>query len=195
MLRDGLIEISAIAARPELPRRYLNPAGWSTNPLPYSKGIAVGDYIFVAGLVSQNPQTGAAVEGDAKVQTKQILDNAKALVESGGFKMSDMVWSRVWLTDPRDFQVMNDVYRTYFSEIPPTRATTRAGLTATPYKVEIMLWGVKGEKQRLGTATGTTPLSSAIKVGKYVFVSGTTGGGAQLRGDIKGQASAVLTQR
>ncbi len=193
MLRDGVIEISAIAARPNLPRKYLNPQGWSTNPLPYSKGIAVGDYIFIAGLVSQNPQSGAAVEGDAKVQTKQILDNMKTLVESGGFKMSDLVWSRVWLTDPRDFQMMNDVYRTYFPETPPTRATTRAGLTTPVYKVEIMTWGMKGEKQRLGTAAGTTPLSQAIKVGNYIFVSGLTGGGAQVRGDIKGQASMILT--
>jgi 2-iminobutanoate/2-iminopropanoate deaminase len=192
MLRDGLVEISAIAARSDLPRRYLNPQGWSTNPLPYSKGIAVGDYIFVAGLVAQNPQSGAAVEGDAKVQTKQILDNMKALVEYGGFKMSDLVWSRVWLTDPRDFQQMNDVYRTYFPETPPTRATTRAGLTAPVYKVEIMTWGLKGEKQRLGNTGGATPLSQAIKVGNYVFVSGLTGGGTQVRGDIKAQAGMIM---
>src|SRR5215831_4300353 len=75
MLRDGLIEIAAIAARPDLPRRYIQPQGWSANPLPYSKAIAVGDYVFVAGLVSQNPQTGSPVEGDAKTQTRQILDN------------------------------------------------------------------------------------------------------------------------
>jgi 2-iminobutanoate/2-iminopropanoate deaminase len=193
MLRDGLVEITAIAARPDLPRRYIQPQGWSANPLPYSKAIAVGDYVFVAGLVSQNPQSGAPVEGDAKVQTRQILDNAGVLVETAGLKMTDVVWSRVWLTDTRDFQAMNEVYRTYFGDTPPTRATTRAGLTATPYKVEIMLWGVKGEKQRLGTPSGTTPLSQAIKVGNYVFVSGLTGSGAQVRGDIKGQAGALLT--
>ena len=107
--------------------------------------------------------------------------------------MTDVVWSRVWLSDPRDFQAMNEVYRPYFGDIPPTRATTRAGLTATTYKVEIMLWGVRGEKQRLGTAAGTTPLSQAIKVGNYIFVSGSTGSTPQVRGDIKGQANNILT--
>ncbi len=193
MLRDGLVEISAIAAAPNLTRRYLNPQGWSSNPLPYSKGIAVGDYIFLAGLVSQNPQTGAAVPGDVKGQTKLILDNAKVLTESAGFTMADMVWSRVWLTDPRDFAGMNEVYRGYFGEIPPTRATTRAGLTTPTYNVEIMLWGVKGEKQRLGNPAGTTPLSQAIKVGNHLFIAGLTGGGAQVRGDIKGQATMILS--
>jgi len=192
MLRDGLVEISAIAARSDLPRRYINPQGWSANPLPYSKGIAVGDYLFLAGLVSQTPQTGAAVPGDVKIQTKQILDNAGTLAEAAGFKMADMVWSRVWLSDTRDFQSMNEVYRTYFGDIPPTRATTRAGLTTPVYKVEIMLWGVKGEKQRIGNTPGTTPLSQAIKVGNHLFVSGLTGSNAQTRGDMKAQALAAL---
>jgi reactive intermediate/imine deaminase len=192
MLRDGLVEISAIAATPSLQRRYINPTGWSTNPLPYSKAIAVGDYIFLAGLVSQNPQTGAAAPGDVKVQAKQILDNAKVLTETAGFTMADMVWSRVWLTDPRDFAAMNEVYRPFFSEVPPTRATTRAGLMNTTYNVEIMLWGKKGQKQRLGT-TNNAVLSQGIKVGNHVFVAGLTAGGAPLRGDAKGQAAQILT--
>src|SRR5216117_2131218 len=191
MLRDGLLEISAIAARPDLQRRYINPQGWSTNPLPYSRGIAVGDHIFLAGLVSQNPQTGDALNGDIKVQTKQILENAKILAEAAGFKMSDMVWSRVWLTDPRDFQDMNDIYRTYFGEIPPTRATTRAALASPAYSVEIMLWGVKGPKQRLGDPNPN--LSQAIRVGNYVFLAGLTAAGQSLRGDIAGKTSAILT--
>lgn len=191
MQRGALIEISAIAARPDLQRRYINPQGWSTNALPYSRAIAAGDHIFLAGLVSQNPQTGAALGGDVRVQTKQILENARTLTETAGFKMSDMVWSRVWLADPRDFQDMNDVYRTYFGEIPPTRATTRAALMATSYNVEIMLWGIKGTKQRLGAPNPN--LSQGIKVGNYVFLAGLTAGGQLLRGDIAGQTSAILT--
>src|SRR5438094_10359688 len=70
MLRGGLIEISAIAARPDLERRYINPQGWSTNPLHYSRGVAVGDHIFLAGLVSQNPQTGALLNGHITVPAK-----------------------------------------------------------------------------------------------------------------------------
>jgi 2-iminobutanoate/2-iminopropanoate deaminase len=190
MLRGGQVEISAIAARPDLQRRYINPQGWATNPLPYSRAIAVGDHIFLAGLTSQNPQSGAVLNGDIKVQTKQVLENARILTEAAGFKMSDMVWSRVWLADPRDFQDMNEVYRGYFGEIPPTRATTRAALASPAYDVEIMLWGIKGQKQRLGDANPN--LSQGIKVGNYVFLAGLTAGGQSLRGDIAGQTGAVL---
>jgi 2-iminobutanoate/2-iminopropanoate deaminase len=190
MLRDGLIEISAVAVRPEIPRQYINPAGWPSNPLPYSRAIKAGDYFFMSGLVSQNPQTGQPVAGDATTQTKQILDNARVLVEAAGFQMSDITTSRVWLTDARDFQQMNGVYRTYFGAIPPTRATVRSRLTSPVYKVEIMLSGVKGERQRLGT-TGQTPLSQAIKVGNKLYVSGITTGTP--RGDIKAQATSIMT--
>jgi len=187
MVRDGRIEISTIAARPDLQRRYINPQGWPPNPLPFSRAIAVGDHIFLAGLTAQTPQTGAVLNGDVKVQTKQILENAKTLAEAAGFKMSDMVWSRVWLADPREFQDMNEVYRTYFGEIPPTRATTRAALANPAYKLEIMLWGIKGQKQRLGDANPN--LSQAIKVGNYLFLAGLTAA----RGDAAGQTSTVLT--
>jgi len=190
MLRDGLIEISAVAVRSDIPRQYINPPGWSTNPLPYSKAIRAGDYFFMAGLVSQDPRTGNAVPGDTTVQTKQILDNAKVLIETAGFQMSDMTIGRVWLTDARDFQLMNNVYRGYFGEIPPTRATVRSRLTAPIYKVEIMLSGVKGQRQRLGT-TGQTPLSQAIKVGNTLYVSGITT--SNPKGDIKAQTQSILT--
>lgn len=192
MLRAALVQISAIAARPDLQRRYINPQGWSANPLPSSRAIAVGDYVFVAGIRSQDPRTGAAVAGDISLQTKQAMDNAKTLVEAAGFQMTDMTVSRVWLTDARDFQAMNEVYRTYFNEDPPTRATVRTPLATpdTAYKVEIMLWGMRGEKVRLGGPI-TMPFSRGIKVGNYVFVAGLTASG-QPPGDIKGQTTNTL---
>jgi 2-iminobutanoate/2-iminopropanoate deaminase len=192
MLRDALVQVSVIAARPDLPRRYINPVGWGTSPAYASRAIAVGEYVFVSGIVSQDPRTGAVLEGDIALQTKQVMDSAKTLVETAGFQMSDLVVSRVWLEDARDFQAMNDVYRTYFNDSPPTRATVRTDLATpnTAYKVEIQLWGMKGEKTRLGGPI-TIPFSRGIKVGNYVFVAGLTAGG-QPPGDIRGQTTNTL---
>jgi 2-iminobutanoate/2-iminopropanoate deaminase len=86
---------------------------------------------------------------------------------------------------------MNEIYRPYFGETPPTRATTRAGLTTTAYNVEIMLWGMKGEKQQFGAANPN--LSQAIKVGNHLFVAGLTAAGQTLRGDVKAQTNTILT--
>ena len=194
LVRPGaLVEISMIAANPAFPRQVVEPPGWSTNPLPYSKAIHVGDYLFLAGLVSQDPQTGRAFDGDIQVQVGQALENARTLVQTAGFEMSDMTVSRVWLEDSRDFQAMNEAYGAFFTDVPPTRATVQARLMGTPYKVEIMLSGVKGERQPLGTSGGN-PFSPAIKVGNRLFVSGIVRDLPELRGDIRGQTRAVLEQ-
>src|SRR5207253_637427 len=143
----------AVAAAPALRRQIIRPAGWSDNPL-YSRAISAGDFIFLAGLVPEDPKTGRPVEGDTKVQTKQILDNAKALVEAAGFTMSDLTVARAWLGDGRDAAAMNEVYKTYFGDAPPTRATVRVHLMAPQYGVGIMFSGVRGNKQRLGNVGG-----------------------------------------
>lgn len=194
LVRPGaLVEISMIAANPAFPRQVIEPSGWSTNPLPYSKAIRVGDYLFLAGLVSQDPKTRRALDGDIQVQVRQALENARTLVQAAGFKMSDMTVSRVWLEDSRDFQAMNEVYRAFFTDVLPTRSTVRARLMGTPYKVEIMLSGVKGERQSLGISGGN-PFSPAIKVQNHVFVSGIVCDLSELRGDIRRQTRAVLEQ-
>jgi len=192
MLQDGLIEISAIAAKPDLPRRVIKPAGWKDDAFS-SRAIVVGDHIFLAGLVPEDPKTGRTIEGDTGVQTRQILENAKSLVEAAGLTMADLTVARAWLADGRDAQRMNDVYKTYFGDTPPTRATVRTHLMSPQYNVGIMFSGVRGEKQRLGNVGGA-PLSPAIKVGNTLYVSGLVQGGAEFRGDIKAQTRAVITQ-
>ena len=192
-LEGSLIEIQAIALRPGLEKQLITVPDEGPNMRPYSRALRVGDYLFVAGLVSQDIATGEVVPGDIQTQTHQVLDNAKAFVESAGFSMSDMTVSSVFLTDARDFSGMNEVYQTYFGDIPPTRATVRTRLMNPDMKVEIMLWGVKGDKKRLGGGNSRT-LSSGIQVGNTVFLSGFVRGGRNLRGDIAGQTRAVLEQ-
>ena len=192
-LEGSLIEIQAIAVRPGIEKEVIRIPGEGANTRPYSRALRVGDYLYVAGLISQDLSTGNFAPGDIKAQTSQVLDNAKAFVEAAGFSMSDMTVSSVFLTDARDFGGMNEVYQTYFGDVPPTRATVRTRLMSTDSKVEIMLWGVKGEKERIGGGNSRT-LSSGIKVGNTVFLSGFVRGNRQLRGDISGQTRAVLEQ-
>ena len=191
-LEGSLIEIQAIAHANGRNAEVIRVAGEGANTRPYSRALRVGDYLFVAGLVSQDLSDGSVVTGDIGTQTSQVLDNAKAFVEAAGFEMSDMVSSRVYLSDARDFGGMNEVYRTYFTDTPPTRATVRSRLMNTETKVEIMLMGVKGEKERFGRGGGT--LSNGIKVGNMLFMSGFVRGNQALQGDMSGQTRAVMEQ-
>ena len=105
--------------------------------LPYSKGIKTEQFIFVAGMVGhENPGTKEEVKG-IEAQTRQCLENTKEVLESAGASLSDVVSATVYLRNSNDFPKMNEVFKTYFPEDPPTRATIIAGLVLPSMLVEI----------------------------------------------------------
>ncbi len=183
----SLIQVSAIAAARELRRTIIRPAGSAGHFESSGYAIRAGDYLFLPGLMAPGG------EPDIKLQTRKVLDSAKTLVESDGFNMSDLTESRVWLTDRNDFQGMNEIYRTYFAGIPPTRAALHAHLSSPESRIQVMMWGIKGARQRLGNSV-PVPLSQAIKAGNYLFISGIIPSGGALRGDITDQTRDVLQQ-
>ena len=102
---------------------------------PYSQGILAEKFLFVAGQVGTDPKTGKLPEGVA-AQTKQVLENVKAIVEAAGASLDDVVRSGVYLRDIGDFATMNEVYKTYFVQNQPARTTIQAALVGQ-YLVEI----------------------------------------------------------
>ncbi|MCS7129763.1 MAG: Rid family detoxifying hydrolase, partial [Candidatus Caldarchaeum sp.] len=90
---------------------------------PYSQAVKAGNFIFLAGQVALNPATGKIEETDVRAQTRRILENAKGLLETYGYSLSDVVKATVYLTRPEHFQEMNEVYREYFRDGPPARTT------------------------------------------------------------------------
>ena len=127
-IEGSLVEIQATAISSELNKRLVTVPDEGPNMRPYSRALKAGNYLFVAGLISQDLATGEFVPGDIATQTHQTLDNAKLFVQAAGFSMSDVTVSSVFLSDSRDFSAMNEVYQTYFGDIPPTRATVRTRL-------------------------------------------------------------------
>ena len=90
---------------------------------PYSQAVAVDDYIFTAGQIAIIPQTNTLVQGNVTAQTRQVLENLKAVIEAAGATVASVVKTTVYLTKPEDFAVMNDVYAEYFNNEPPARST------------------------------------------------------------------------
>ena len=105
--------------------------------LPYSKGIKTEQFIFVAGMVGhKNPDTGEEVKG-IEAQTRQCLENAKEVLEIAGSSLSDVVTATVYLLNRDDFPKMNEVFKAYFPEAPPARATLITPLVSPSALVEI----------------------------------------------------------
>ena len=92
---------------------------------PYNQGIKVntGHIIFTAGQIPLDPKSGQMVDGDIQKQTRRVLENVKAVVESAGASMQHIVKTTVFLTDLNNFAAMNEVYAEFFPENSPARST------------------------------------------------------------------------
>jgi 2-iminobutanoate/2-iminopropanoate deaminase len=199
VLPDALIEISLTALRRNAERKVILPAGWQPSA-NYSYGIQSGDTLFLAGLVARDNQTNTQVTGEMAVQTKQVLDNAGAILKAAGMSHADVVSSRVYITDTTKFQEMNAAYRAYFPMAPPARATVRAALMNAQYAVEITLLAVKSSDRQAilpldenGKATTPNPnLSAAIRAGNRLYLSGMLGNTPDNKDDANAQSQRTL---
>ena len=88
---------------------------------PYSQAIDTGSLVFASGQIPINPATGTFPEG-IKEQTRQSLNNAKAILEAAGLSMKNVVKTTVLLADINDFAAMNEVYAEFFEEPYPARS-------------------------------------------------------------------------
>ncbi len=110
---------------------------------PYSQGIEGNGAIYVSGQLPIDPKTGAFAGDDIKSQTKQSLENVKAILAEAGLTLDDVVKTTVLLEDIADFGAMNEVYSTYFTGICPARSAFQVVALPKGAKVEIEAVAVK----------------------------------------------------
>jgi 2-iminobutanoate/2-iminopropanoate deaminase len=105
---------------------------------PYSQAVLAGnELLFTAGQIGIVPQTGAIAADDIKGQTRQVLQNLKALLEDAGSGLELVVKTTVYLKDMNEFASMNEVYGEYFRESPPARSTVEVARLPKDVRVEI----------------------------------------------------------
>lgn len=109
-------------------------AGFDTGA--YSDGVIVNGFLFVSGQAAVDFRTSQFVLGTIEEETKRTMDNLKAIIETAGATMDDVVKCTAHLADINDFDRYNNVYATYFTGIKPARTTVQSVL-AEGLKVEI----------------------------------------------------------
>lgn len=192
LLLGADVEIAMIAVPAGAERRVIHPEGWVKSPNPYSYAIRSGDTVFLSGLVPRNGRDNTAVTGDISVQTKAVMDNAGELLAAAGMDHSNIVSGRVYLPDAANFQGMNGVYRQYFTKVPPpARATVIAGLAGPQYAVEMTFVASSAPREAINPGQN---LSSAIKAGPRLYVSGVLGNTSENAGDAAAQTRETMAR-
>ncbi|MEM3995626.1 MAG: RidA family protein [Pyrobaculum sp.] len=111
---------------------------------PYSQAVRVGNLLFVAGQIPADPKTGEVVRGGIREQTRQVLENIKAVLEAAGYTLDDVAMAFVFLADLNMFNEFNQVYSEYFREKPPARVTVQAARLPRDVLVEIAVIAARG---------------------------------------------------
>lgn len=103
---------------------------------PYSQGIQAGNLIITSGQLPIDPATGAFPEG-IEAQTRQSLENCKAVLSAAGAGMANVIKTTVFLSDMNNFAAMNGVYATFFEGACPARSAVEVARLPKDALVEI----------------------------------------------------------
>jgi 2-iminobutanoate/2-iminopropanoate deaminase len=104
---------------------------------PYSQAIKAGGFVFVSGQIPIDPVTGKVVEGDIKVQTRQVLNNLREVLAAAGTSLERVVKATVFITDMNDFPGLNEVYAEFFARSAPARSCVAVSRLPKDVLVEI----------------------------------------------------------
>jgi aminoacrylate peracid reductase len=118
-------------------RRVIIPKDSPPPMAPYSPGIKADNVVYVSGALSMDSKGAPVGVGDVKVQTRQVLESIKLVVEAAGGTMGNVVYNMIFLKDLADYKAMNEVYAEYFPKEPPARFCIRADLVKPEFLVEI----------------------------------------------------------
>lgn len=110
---------------------------------PYSQAIEINGTLYVSGQIPFVPETMTLVSDDVKAQTKQSLENIKAILTEAGYSFKDVVKATVFIKDMNDFSAINEVYGEYLGEVKPARACVEVARLPRDVKVEIEVIAVK----------------------------------------------------
>ena len=110
---------------------------------PYSQAVKVGNTLYCSGQIAIDPKTGALVNDSIEAETKQVLENLKAVLSEAGMTLSDVVRTTVFMSDIGNYKRINGIYADYFTDNPPARAAVQVANLPKYVNVEISCIAVK----------------------------------------------------
>lgn len=115
----------------------------STSTFPFSDAVRVGDVLILSGKIGTDA-SGALVAGGIQAETRQTMENIKAVLERNGSSMDRVIKCTVMLADIAEWAAMNEVYVTYFPTHKPARSAFGASGLALDARLEMECWAMVG---------------------------------------------------
>lgn len=104
---------------------------------PYSQAILTDNTLYVSGQIPLDPFTGDLVTSDIQSATHRVLKNITALISEAGMTLDNVVKCSIFLKDMNDFAAVNEIYASYFSNVPPARETVQVAKLPLDVSIEI----------------------------------------------------------
>ena len=111
---------------------------------PYNQATLVGNTLYTSGQIAINPANGELVLDDIATETKQVMENVKAVLEAAEMTFENIVKTSIFISDMKNFVAINEVYAKYFNEATaPARETVEVANLPKYVNVEISVIAVK----------------------------------------------------
>ncbi|MFH4965227.1 RidA family protein [Gaetbulibacter sp. M235] len=111
---------------------------------PYNQAILKGNTLYTSGQIAINPESGELVLNDIKTETKQVMENLKAVLKAADMTFDDVVKTTIFISDMNDFGQINEVYGSYLDEEnAPARETVQVAKLPKNVHVEISMIAIK----------------------------------------------------
>ena len=104
---------------------------------PYSQAVVANGFIFVSGQIPFVPETMELISDDITKQTRQCIENIKAILETKSVSLANVVKCALFIKDMNDFEKINEIYAEYFGETKPARACVEVARLPRDVKIEI----------------------------------------------------------
>ncbi len=104
---------------------------------PYSQAVQAGGMLFVSGQIPIDPASGELVQGGVEAETRQVLNNLKAILEAAGSSLEKVVKATLFIADMNQFGTINAIYAEYFQTDPPARACVEVARLPKDVQIEI----------------------------------------------------------
>ena len=106
---------------------------------PYNQAIVAGGLLYISGQVCIDPATGELNDKDLAAETRQVMDNLKAILDEAGSDFSKVIKTTIFLTDMKRFAEVNEIYGSYFTGDYPARETVQVSALPKFVNVEISM--------------------------------------------------------